>query len=213
MKILSLSDEVHDAIYSPQVQSTYGDVDLVLSCGDLPMYYLEYVVTMLNVPLFYVHGNHAPPVTHTFGGHIKPIAQGCIDLDNRVVRYKGLLVGGLEGSIRYKPQGDFQYTETQMWIKALTMAPILMLNRLRWGRYLDILITHAPPRGIHDGPDLCHTGFTSLLWLMQRFRPRYLIHGHVHGYRWRAPKVSQHKATTVINAHPYYLLEFNEREL
>ena len=34
----------------------------MISCGDLPAYYLDYLVSKLDVPLYAVHGNHdAPP--------------------------------------------------------------------------------------------------------------------------------------------------------
>jgi Icc-related predicted phosphoesterase len=81
-----------------------------------------------------------------------------------------------------------------------------MVNRLRFGRYLDVLITHAPPFGIHDDADLPHQGFSVFLKLMQRFRPRYLLHGHKHIYgldTWR----TRFGETEVINVYPYRLLE------
>jgi Icc-related predicted phosphoesterase len=207
MKILAISDQVQLSLYSEAIERLYPDIDLVLGCGDLPFYYLEYIVTLLSAPLFYVLGNHDPPQRYVEGMTVGPWANGCVDIDGRVVAYQGMLIGGLEGSMRYKSEGDHQYTEAEMWRKVLQMAPRLYLNRLRWGRFLDILITHAPPRGIHDKPDLCHQGFTSFLWLMRHFRPLYLIHGHVHLYGPRRPQATRYEATTVINAYPVSILE------
>lgn len=209
MKILSVSDRVLHSLYNHTIKQRYPDVDLVLGCGDLPFYYLEYITTKLTVPLFYVLGNHDLPREKSapFGATVKPQAGGCLDVDGRVVSYRGLLVGGLEGSIRYKPEGDYQYTESEMWHKILGMIPRLALNRLRRGRYLDILITHAPPRGIHDQADLCHRGFASFLWFMERFRPLYLIHGHVHTYGPHTSQTTCYETTRVINTYPLHVLD------
>ena len=207
MKILAISDHVDERIYSPAVADRFGDVELVLSCGDLPLYYLEYVVTLLRVPLLYVNGNHTPVVETSYSGEEKREPGGCENVDERVVTVDGLAIGGLEGSLRYTPQGSYQYTEWQMRHKMWRMGPHLWLNRLRHGRYLDVLITHAPPFGIHDGEDVCHTGFKGFLRLMHRYRPRYLIHGHMHLYNPNDRRVTQFGATTVVNAYGYQVLE------
>lgn len=206
MKILAVADKVDELVYGPNIRKYFGDVDLVLSCGDLPYEYLEYIVTMLNVPLFFVHGNHDREWEHTLEGMVPAYPGGCIDLHGRVVNYRGLLLAGLEGSQRYKP-GPYQYTDRQVELLILRMWPRLLANRLRTGRYLDILLTHAAPLGVSDGPDLCHRGFRSLVRFMDRFRPRYLIHGHIHLYghnqRWR----TTYRDTEVLNAFGYRVIE------
>jgi Icc-related predicted phosphoesterase len=209
MKILTLSDKVIDLIYSPQLKKRFGDVELVLSCGDLPFYYLEYIVSMLNVPLFYVMGNHDKRVEYWANGQTRTAPRGCVNIDNRVVQHKGLLIGGLEGSMRYSRDPRFQYTDPEMHFKVLRMAPQLLLNRISQGRYLDILITHAPPYRIHDGQDLCHQGFRAFLRLMDLFKPRYLIHGHMHFYSHGQPEVTRYKQTQVVNTFGYWVLEWN----
>jgi Icc-related predicted phosphoesterase len=208
VKILAVSDRVVKSIYSTHICERFDDVDMVLSCGDLPYSYLEFIVSMLNVPCFFVHGNHDQP-EYQSDGCVLAEPGGWVDLDGRTVRSRGIILAGLEGSIRYKPQGDYQYTEAQMAFKLRRMMPTLLLNRLRYGRYLDILITHAPPFGIHDGEDYCHRGFKALLWFMDRFRPRYLIHGHKHVYR---PETCQTRYgdTQVINAYPSCVLDLDD---
>jgi Icc-related predicted phosphoesterase len=180
-------------------------VDLVLSCGDLPYYYLDFVASMLNVPCFYVHGNHDQP-EHRSDGSIIGEPAGWINLDRRTVETKGLLVGGLEGCLRYKPNARYHYSEAEMTFRAWQMIPALLYNRARYGRHLDILITHAPPLGIHDGQDLPHRGFQVFLWFMRRFRPRYLLHGHRHIYG-RETWQSRYDETEVINIHPFRVIE------
>jgi Icc-related predicted phosphoesterase len=214
MKILAVSDRVEALIYSPAIRRNFGDVDLVLACGDLPTYYLEYIVTMLSTRLFYVIGNHANEVQHLYDIPEKwKYPGGCDNLDGRVVRHKGLLLAGLEGSMRYNNNPHFQYTEREMTWKMWKLAPSLLLNKLRHGRYLDILVTHAAPKGIHDRSDVCHTGFEAFLTLMRVFRPRYLIHGHIHAHTPWETTETVYEDTTVLNAYHHRTLEIDERSL
>jgi len=183
MKILLVSDVEHEAFYTPQVRSLCEDVELVISCGDLPAPYLEYILTMLDVPLLYVPGNHDRP-RETGEGRWISGPEGGISVDGRVVDVKlpgraTVRVAGLGGSMFYGGTSN-QYTERQMRRRAARLARRLMRDRVLRRRSLDILVTHAPPLGIHDGKDRCHTGFGAFLRLIRRYRPRWLVHGHVH---------------------------------
>jgi Icc-related predicted phosphoesterase len=201
VKILAVSDKVVKSIYSDHIRERFADVDMVISCGDLPYSYLEYIVSMLNVPCFFVHGNHDQP-EHQSNGRVLFEPGGWINLDGQTVRAGDIILAGLEGSIRYKPRGDYQYTDSQIAFKIRRMMPALLMNRVRYGRYLDILVTHAPPLGIHDGEDHCHRGFKSLLWFMERFKPRYLLHGHKHVYK-PEPCRTGYEDTQVLNVYPF----------
>lgn len=206
MKLLAVTDEVVDIIYSPRICSRFGDVDMVFSCGDLPYSYLEYIISMLNVPGFFVHGNHDCE-EHTSGGLSVKEPGGWINVDGRTIRRKGAIIGGLEGSIRYRPDGSYQYTDFQMMLKMWRMTPRLLLNQALRGRYIDILITHAPPYGVHDGVDHAHRGFRAFHSFMVRFRPTYLLHGHKHIYgleRWH----TRFFDTQVINVFPFRIIEW-----
>jgi Icc-related predicted phosphoesterase len=187
------------------MRERFADIDLVLSCGDLPYYYMEFIVSTLNVPCFYIHGNHDQP-EHKSDGRVLAEPGGWINLDRRSVECRGLLIGGLEGCLRYKPNAPYQYSDLEMHARTWQMIPTLLVNRLRYGRYIDILITHAPPRGIHDGPDQAHRGFEVFVHFMDRFRPRYLLHGHKHIYAQEV-RNSRHRQTQVINVHPFHLLD------
>jgi hypothetical protein len=200
-KILSLSDKQVDFIYSSQVKSRFGDVDLILGCGDLPYFYLEYAVSMLNVPLYYVRGNHSNLVEHTIVGP-KTHPHGGIDLHRKVVLEKDLIMAGVEGSLRYR-QGPFQYSQSEMWLHVLRIVPRLIRNQAKYGRYLDIFISHAPPWGIHDQPDLPHQGIKAFRWLLETFRPRYHFHGHIHVYRNDTQTVTNYQSTTVVNTYGF----------
>lgn len=208
MRVLAISDKVVKRIYDEQVKERFADVDLILACGDLPFYYIEYVVTMLNVPAFYVLGNHCPPVRGTYPGiPTKDPPGGAVNLDGRVVNHDSLILAGLEGSIRYNQRPYHQYTEGEMRRKVLGLIPRLLIQRLRHGRYLDVLVTHSPPRGIHDGEDHAHRGFGVFRWFMEVFRPQYLIHGHQHVYDPRETTETRYEDTWVINAFGYRVLD------
>ncbi|HEU4323493.1 MAG TPA: metallophosphoesterase [Roseiflexaceae bacterium] len=203
MQFLTVSDEVVPAIYSLNVQERFRDIDCVLGCGDLPYYYLDFIVTMLGVPCFYIQGNH-DGAEHTEGGQVIEEPQGCVSLEGRTVVHEGLILAGLGGSIRYNGESGAQYTETEMMFRVWRLTPRLLLNRRRYGRYVDILLTHAPPLGIHNGPDRPHRGFQAFRHFMDRFRPRYLIHGHIHrSYGFSAVTETSYNQTLVINTAGY----------
>jgi Icc-related predicted phosphoesterase len=207
MKILALSDEVVDFIYSLHVKDRFGDVDLIVGCGDLPYYYLEFVVTILNKPVYFVPGNHDARSQFMADGRIITHAEGCINLDQKIAIEQGLLLTGLGGSIRYRPDGIHQYTDTEMSARIASLIPNLWLNRLRYGRFVDILITHSPPFGIHDSGDVAHTGFKSFLAFIKNFKPRFLLHGHSHIYNNTVTTRSQIDSTEILNVYPYRIIE------
>jgi Icc-related predicted phosphoesterase len=202
MKILAVSDEEHSLIYSPQVAQRFHDVDLVIGCGDLPYYYLEYMISMLDVPLYFVRGNHASQTEIGTNGE-RHYPWGAFDLHGKTARDEsGLLMAGIEGSLRYN-FGEHQYTQAEMWGLAYLLAPRLLLNKIRYGRYLDILVTHAPPWKIHDMDDLPHQGIKAFNWLNRVFKPMVHFHGHVHVYRSDTIKETLVGHTRVINAYGY----------
>ena len=205
MKILALSDQVVEHLYSPSIKERFGGVNLVVGCGDLPSFYLEFVVSMLNVPLIHVPGNHDPAASRRDADLGRPACAN--NIDGLVVEEQGILIAGLGGSLRYRPDGVNQYTQGEMAWRILAMTPRLCWNRMRHGRYLDILVTHAPPRGIHDAEDPAHVGFASFNRFVARFCPRYLLHGHSHIYRRDAITSTQVGATTVINVYPYRVID------
>ena len=205
MKILAVSDEVVERLYSLCENGHFKDVELVLGCGDLPYPYLENLISFLNVPLFYVPGNHDPNFNHA---DVKSYVEGGSSLDLKLARYKKFLIGGLGGSVLYRPNGTNQYTQTDAYLRAFQMYPRLLLNKLNYGRALDILITHSPPFGIHDDDTKAHTGLKAINWLIRVARPRYHFHGHTHFQRRNlSPSETFSGETKIINVFPYKLLE------
>ena len=214
-RVLVVADEVSPRLHRPEVRDLKPD--LLVSCGDLPYDYLEYLVSVLNVPLVNVPGNHDPsiasqrrdaidPLTFSWNAHFAedPRPHGGQNIDDKIVEVAGLRVAGLGGCIRYN-DGPHQYTQRQMNRRALK---IEARNRMRLEkkRTVDLLVTHAPPAGCGDGPDMAHQGIDALHRLTKVLQPTYLVHGHIHPHGF--PKPDRHLGdTTVINVVPFKLLE------
>ncbi|HEX8990708.1 MAG TPA: metallophosphoesterase [Anaerolineales bacterium] len=205
MKILALSDQVVDRIYGLVSQGHFAGVELILGCGDLPYSYLEYIISLLNVPLFYVPGNHDPVYNPRFAS---ARAEGGTNLDLRGARSKGLLLAGFGGCNRYRPDGVNQYTQSEAYVRAAQLMPRLLWNRLRYGRSLDILITHSPAFGVHDEDEQAHRGLKAINWILSWARPRYHFHGHTHFFRNNLEaSVTRLGPTSSMNVFPYKMIE------
>ena len=195
MKILLVADKEDPYIWDHFDRERFNAVDLILSCGDLKAEYLSYLVTLIKAPLFYVPGNHNTD-------YVKHPPEGCLTIDSRLVKYGGLRIMGLGGSQWYNGEA-FQYTEEKMKLRILRLKP-----KIWWNRGFDILVAHAPAYGLGDGTDLCHQGFRSFLPLLDRYKPKYFIHGHQHLDYGQQPRIMKYKDTTIINAYKYFLLDY-----
>lgn len=209
MRILAVSDRVLDKLYSGRARQDFPQVDLIIGCGDLPFYYLDFLTSALDAQLVYVRGNHDHGPQYAADGRIWREVRGGTDIHGKIIARKGLILAGLQGSMRYKAHADYMYTESEMRVVIAQMVPRLLWNRQRFGRALDVLVTHSPPFGIHDRPDLPHTGFKVFLSFLRLFKPRYHLHGHIHVYRRDEIVYTRHEETNVINVYPYYLLEID----
>ncbi|MBR1722006.1 MAG: metallophosphoesterase, partial [Treponema sp.] len=214
MKILCVSDQIDPLVYSTGAKERFSDIDLILCAGDLPSDYIDFIVSTLNKQTYFIFGNHN---LTEFGYYHKQKAQkgphptwddhplmefqnshGAIyagfkvlkDKHFKIRRQNGklrpLLIAGASGSIKYN-NGLCQYTNMQMFLFLIALTPKLIFNRIRYGTYLDIFLTHASPRHIHDKEDPCHKGFECFNWFIKRFQPTYLVHGHIHLYDMNTP--------------------------
>lgn len=240
MKFLCVSDQIDPLVYSNNAKERFADVDAVLCAGDLPSGYIDFIVSTLNKPTFFIFGNHnltefsyyhKTEVANSRGTQASPRATASYDYSfNHGAMYVGfkviadkafslhcgknstkkrpLLIAGASGSIRYN-QGLSQYTNRQMFFHLLKMAPRLLLNKLRYGVYVDIFLTHASPRHIHDKEDPCHKGFDCFNWFIKRFQPAYLVHGHIHLYDLAEERITVVGKTTVVNAYSYCIIELD----
>jgi uncharacterized protein len=197
LRLLAVSDEVEPQLVDERTVAAQGRIDLVVGCGDLPADYLDVLSTVYAAPLLFVRGNHDLPGRQ--GDY--PLAA---EIDGRVVREQGLLIAGLEGSIRYS-DGPHQYSERQMMAKVLAL-------RVRVGaRRLDVLITHGPPAGVNEGTDAPHRGLKAVRRAVEWMRPRLLLHGHVHPYGREIVREALLGETRVINVVGHRVIEIATR--
>ncbi|MCL2758902.1 MAG: metallophosphoesterase [Treponema sp.] len=218
MKILCISDQIDPQVYSPKIKERFADVDLILSAGDLPMDYLDFIISSLNKPLFFVFGNHHTEDlrhykklwnTQMLQDDSNYLGCGAIHLGTKIKTEGDFILAGLGGCMRYN-NGFNQYTDFEMFIEITKLIPRLIWNRIFKGRYVDVLLTHAPPKGIHDKNDRCHLGFKAYLWFMKVFKPKFLVHGHIHLYDLTDIRSTTWKKTTVINAYSHYVINFGD---
>ena len=215
IRVLAVSDEISPSIYRHEVRDL--EPDLIVSCGDLPYDYLENLVTTLNSPLVFVPGNHDPELKpdptdtlelhpHGFYAFEKrdPGPEGCENIDGKVVEVAGLRIAGLGGSIRYSG-GPHQYTQQQMKRRAWRLEARAR-KRVFGPSNVDLVITHAPPLGVGDAPDLPHQGIQALHRLTRVLDPTFLLHGHIHPHGFQQPD-RRLGNTTIMNVIPYRVIE------
>ena len=200
MKILVLADEEYPAFWENYRDDRLKEYDLIISCGDLNPKYLSFIVTMARAPVLYVHGNHDDSYER-----IPP--EGCDCIEDDIVVYKGLRILGLGGCVQYRP-GQYQYTQKQMRKRIRKL-----WFKLWRHKGVDIVVTHAPPKGIGDAEDVAHRGFQAFLDLIDKYHPKYLFHGHVHlRYGADRTRIREYNGTQVINASEYYVLELPDHD-
>ncbi len=198
MRILAVADVPADRFYEYYTEGKLDEFDLILSCGDLRPEYLEFLVTMAHCPLIYVHGNH----DDSYGRG----PQGCECADDHIIEYKGIRILGLGGSFKYR-DGEYMYTEKQM--KSRVRRLWLTIKKHHG---FDILLTHAPARGLNDFETVPHRGFGCFNTLMEKYNPQFFIHGHIHrNYDYRIPQICTKGSTTVINAYEYCVFDIEDR--
>ena len=198
MKILAIADEESKYLWEYYERSKLAGIDLIISCGDLDPDYLSFLVTLSSVPVLYVHGYHD-------GKYVKSPPEGCICIVDKIYVHKGVRILGLGGSMRYS-SGKHQYTERQMKQRAARLRLQLMRRR-----GFDILVTHAPAYQLNDGRDLCHQGFQVFRTLVEKYKPKYFLHGHVHlSYGREQKRYDKYQDTHIINAFERCIFEFED---
>ncbi|NLV92875.1 MAG: metallophosphoesterase [Firmicutes bacterium] len=199
MKILIVADDIHPRLYEHYNPDLFPPIDFIISCGDLQPWYLSYLMSCFNAPLFYVRGNHDTwiPDQDTDGGE---------NLAGRVITHKKIRMAGFEGSRFCGSPDSLQYTERQM----RRMSWKVQCAALRH-RGLDIIVTHSPPFGIHDADDPTHMGFLTYVNLINKYQPKYFIHGHTHlNYGHNQKRITTLGETTIINGYGYFILDYEQ---
>jgi Icc-related predicted phosphoesterase len=196
MRILTVADEEAKYLYDFYQTGRLDEYDLILAAGDLNRHYLEFLVTMARCPVLYIHGNHDEDFD-------KYPPEGCECIEDQIYVYQGVRILGLGGSYKYR-DGTHMYSEAQMRRR------IARLWFQIWKhKGFDILMTHAPAYQINDLDDLPHRGFECFVGLLEKYQPKYFIHGHVHrNYGMKIPRVCRRGETTIINAYEYFAFDF-----
>ncbi len=207
MRLLLISDAVSPVVYSSGFPGSLAPIDLVLSAGDVPGYLLEFLATNTSTPPVYVFGNHSNEYVRDAGSDEVGPPGGCLDAHMRVIEVGGLVIAGVEGSLRYR-QGPHQYSQGEFRAMTRRLYPRLQLNRWRTGRAVDVLLTHAPPQGPNEGSDHVHKGVAAFNEFHRLWRPRLHVHGHVHlvGANARREYVTD-EGVRVVNAFEFAVAE------
>ena len=197
MNILAIADEECASLWDFYTPGILDQYDLILSSGDLDAHYLSFLATMAKCPVMYVHGNHD-------GTYAQNPPEGCECIDGRIVTVDGVRILGLGGCIEYTG-GTHQFTQKQMQKR---------IRKLKWqlrkAKGVDIVVAHAAPAGVGDADDFAHRGFTAFLTLMEKYQPRYLLHGHVHlRYGVNIKREQKYLGTEVINVCGQYALHYD----
>ncbi len=201
MKILAIADTEERWLTDHYDRDRMAGVDLIISCGDLPARYLEHIVTLANVPLVYVWGNHDTE-------YRQHLPEGCISIEGHIREFQGLRLMGLGGSIKYNDR-MYGFTESEMYRRATRMA---LLAYAAGG--VDMIVTHAPARGYGDMNDLPHRGFDAFNTVLDQLKPSYLLHGHIHPEYGRIKRVRHHPSgTTLMNVCGAQIIDIPEDRL
>lgn len=195
MRILLLADEESKVYWDFFNKADFDGIDLIVSCGDLKASYLSFLATMTGLPVLYVRGNHDD-------SYAQQGPDGCICIEDSVYNYNGIRFMGLGGCNRYKP-GKNQFSEKEMKKRYKKMKGQLFRNK-----GIDVLVTHAPAAGIHDDCDECHKGFEVFNEIIEKYKPKFFVHGHVHmNYGRKFPREDMVGETRVVNAYQRYVIE------
>ncbi|MCI8321804.1 MAG: metallophosphoesterase [Dorea sp.] len=198
MKILAIADEESAYLWDHFEKEKLEGIDVIISCGDLDPRYLSFLATFTSAPVLYVHGNHDEKYDT-----IPP--EGCICIDDTIYVHEGVRILGLGGSMRYR-SGEYQYTEWDMRRRVGRLTLKLFRHR-----GFDILVTHAPAYQLNDARDLPHQGFKIFISLIERYRPRFFLHGHVHmSYGRKHKRYDKYQDTHVINAFERCVFEYED---
>ena len=209
MRILAVADAVSPIVYSSNFPKNLPPFDLVLSAGDMPGHFLEFLATKLTIQPVYVLGNHSQGYLFDPETDRETLPGGCINAHGKVLEVNGVLIAGIEGSARYRP-GPQQYSEFQMAAMTRALEPRLAWNKLTKGRAVDILLTHAAPKGPHEGEDFPHRGVPAFNRFVERWKPKLHVHGHVHLNGANAPREYVTDAgVRVINAFEFTLIDID----
>ena len=195
MKIMVIADYEEPGLWDYFNHKKTENTDLIISCGDLKPEYLEFLTTVVNCPLLFVRGNHDTRYDDKY-------PEGCIDIDDKMYDFNGIKIFGLGGSYRYR-SGKDMYSEREMKKRIL----LSKMKMTLWSK-MDIFVTHAPAKGYGDLDDYAHQGFDCFNDILNQYKPKYMLHGHVHKtYGDFKREIDHPSGTKIINAYGHVFIE------
>ena len=213
-KILCVSDQIDPVIYSKNIKDRYGDIDFIIAAGDLPMEYLDFVQSALNKPLFFIFGAHyLKALTHYHPEMAEKNENDEINKykkDNpfksengtyigfKTVKADNLLIAGISGA-KKENDGKNQFTEKQMKRRLFLLLLKLLPNKIKYGRYADIVVSHAPI--------ISTSGFKCFEKFIKLVKPGYWLHGSIHIHNAKTARSLSIGKTEVINVYSRHILE------
>lgn len=196
MKILAIADKESRYYWDFYEQGKLDGIDLIISCGDLDPNYLSFLTTFTPAPVLYVYGNHDKH-------YDKTPPDGCICIEDDIYVHEGVRILGLGGSVRYN-MGPHQFTQKEMFERVRKL-----WFKLWRHKGFDILVAHSPAYGVGDGEDHAHQGFEAFIPLLEKYKPKYFMHGHVHmTYGRQFKRFNSYQDVLIINPFETYLFEY-----
>ena len=190
MKILAISDAWSPDIWERPDECGVNDTDIIVSCGDLNTAYLEFVQEKLNKPLYYVRGNHDKDVKHL---------KNAFHLDSKIVNVGGVRFLGFDSLSR---DGKL-LTNEEVSVRVEIMKRIIE----REGGF-DVLVTHHPLRGFCDGNDELHKGYEAYVKLLDEYKPKVMLYGHIHlDFYKHYERCTMYANTKLVNAYKHIIVE------
>ena len=98
------------------------------------------------------------------------------------------------------------------FLTTFAAAPVLYVHGNHDEKY-----DRTPPEGcicIDDGRDLPHQGFQVFIELIEKYSPKFFVHGHVHmTYGRQHKRCDKYKSTHIINAYERYVFDYEDDEM
>jgi Icc-related predicted phosphoesterase len=177
MRVLAIADEEPWLSVASLMES--HEPDVVVTLGDLEPDVLD-PLGRFSVPVLGVYGNHDD------GRYLS--ARNTTNLHLASATIEGITFAGFEGCVRYTPGADLQYTQNEATRLARKIPRA------------DVLISHAPPRGVHEEPDdRAHEGFDGLRDYDLAVQPRLHLHGHTPAPPRRDERLGETQVVHVVS--------------
>jgi len=226
-KILALADKSSHYLEQRLAQAGLHatSFDAIYACGDLESAYLDSITLYARGEVFYVNGNHdpAPPQQSSFFVLDNVRHQTMLsdwvgeNLHAKVAVSGDYLLCGFSGA-RTEQERPYHYSERTM--RGLVRRVARRIRFLRWwdrmrGRQPKpvIVLSHAPPQGIHDESGGFHEGFACFTRFIREVKPLLWLHGHVHLKAFNQTKKTRYEQTTIVNVYEFKVITLNGSDI